>query len=62
LAILDFEFIDISSKDKDMGLPNVALRITDFEKVECDYPVDISKSPVTLDEKKIAEGFLKKYR
>lgn len=62
LAILDFEFIDISSKDKDMGLPNVALRITDFEKVECDYPVDISKSPVVLDEKKIAEGFLKKYR
>jgi len=62
LAILDFEFIDISSKDKEFGLPNVALRITDFEKVECDYPVDISKSPVMLDEKKISEEFLKKYR
>ena len=62
LAILDFEFIDVSSKDKDMGLPNVALRITDFEKVECDYPIDIAKNPVVLDEKKIAEEFLKKYR
>jgi hypothetical protein len=62
LAILDFEFIDVSSKDKDQGLPNVALRITDFEKVECDYPIDISKEPVVLDEKKISDSFLKKYR
>jgi hypothetical protein len=62
LAILDFEFIDASSKDKDQGLPNVALRMTDFEKVECDYPVDITKNPIVLDEKKIAEEFLKKYR
>ena len=62
VAILDFEFIDISSKDKDLGLPNVALRITDFEKVECNCAVDISKTNPTFDEKKIAEEFLKKYR
>jgi len=62
VAILDFEFIDISSKDKDLGLPNVALRITDFEKVECNCAVDISKPDPTFDEKKIAEEFLKKYR
>jgi len=62
VAILDFEFIDISSKDKDLGLPNVALRITDFEKVECNCAVDISKANPTFDEKKIAEEFLKKYR
>ncbi len=62
LEILDFDFVDISSKDKDQGLPVVALRITDFEKVECDYPVDIAKAILDLDEKKIAEFFLKKYR
>jgi len=62
LAILDFEFIDVSSKDKDLGMPNVALRITDFEKVECDYPIDVAKNPIVLDEKKIADEFLKKYR
>jgi hypothetical protein len=62
IEILDFDFIDISSKDKDQGLPVVALRITDFEKVECDYPVDITKTTVELDEKKIADFFLKKYR
>lgn len=62
LAILDFEFIDVSSKDKDLGLPNVALRITDFEKVECNCAVDISKLNPVFDEKKIADEFLKKYR
>ena len=62
VAILDFEFIDVSSKDKDLGLPNVALRITDFEKVECNCSVDISKTEPTFDEKKIADEFLKKYR
>ncbi|WP_299252584.1 hypothetical protein [uncultured Cytophaga sp.] len=62
LAILDFEFMDVSSKDKDQGLPNVALRITDFEKIECFCPVDITKVPVVLDEKKIADDLLKKYR
>jgi len=62
LAILDFEFMDISSKDKDLGLPNVALRITDFEKVECNCAVDISKLTPVFDEKKIADEFLKKYR
>lgn len=62
VAILDFEFIDVSSKDKDLGLPNVALRITDFEKVECNCAVDISKTEPAFDEKKIADEFLKKYR
>ncbi len=62
LDILDFEFIDVSSKDKDQGLPNVALRITDFEKVECNCPVDIAKINPVFDEKKIADEFLKKYR
>ena len=62
LAILDFEFMDVSSKDKDQGLPNVALRITDFEKIECFCPVDITKVTVVLDEKKIADDLLKKYR
>lgn len=62
IDMLDFEFIDVSSIDKDQGLPSVALRITDFEKVECNCPVDISKNPVVFDEKKLASDFLKKYR
>ena len=62
LEMLDFEFVDISSIDKDTGLPSVALRITDFEKVECNCTVDISKSNNIFDEKKFADDFLKKYR
>jgi len=62
LEMLDFEFIDISSIDKETGLPTVALRITDFEKVECNCPVDISKNSNVFDEKKLADDFLKKYR
>ena len=50
LAILDFEFMDVSSKDKDQGLPNVALRITDFEKIECFFFFFITKVPVVLDD------------
>ena len=62
LDMLDFEFVDVSSADKDHGLPNVALRITDFEKVECNCIVDISHTPAVFDEKKLAADFLKKYR
>ncbi|MBC7450109.1 MAG: hypothetical protein H7259_01325 [Cytophagales bacterium] len=62
LEMLDFEFIDVSSADKDIGLPTVALRITDFEKVECNCTIDVSKNPAVFDEKKLANDFLKKYR
>jgi len=62
IETLDFEFIDVSSADKDYGLPNVALRITDFEQVECKIPIDISGSVPVLQEKKIADEFIKTYR
>jgi hypothetical protein len=57
---VDFTFVDISSADKDYGLPKVGLRITDFENLKVVVPVDIKVKPHQFDAKVIATEFDKK--
>jgi hypothetical protein len=62
LNILDILFEDISSADKDFGLPKVGVRFTDFEGVKVVVPVDISKKPYNFDAKIIATEFDKRFK
>jgi hypothetical protein len=62
LSILDILFEDISSADKDFGLPKVGVRFTDFEGVEVIVPIDISTQPYQFDAKKIALEFDKRFK
>lgn len=60
LDALDFEFMDVSDADKDFGYPKVALRVTDFEQLECFIPVDVKQHPLQLDAKKVVDEVQKK--
>lgn len=62
LSMLDILFEDISSADKDFGLPKVGVRFTDFEGVKVVVPVDISKRPYNFDAKAIAIEFDKRFK
>jgi hypothetical protein len=62
LNMLDILFEDISSADKDFGLPKVGVRFTDFEGVKVVVPVDISKLPYNFDAKSIAIEFDKRFK
>ncbi|HSZ71477.1 MAG TPA: hypothetical protein VK750_02300 [Cytophagaceae bacterium] len=62
LNMLDILFEDISSADKDFGLPKVGVRFTDFEGVQVIVPVDISKKPYNFDAKSIALEFDKRFK
>lgn len=62
LNMLDILFEDISSADKDFGLPKVGVRFTDFEGVKVIVPVDISKKPYHFDAKAIAVEFDKRFK
>jgi hypothetical protein len=62
LSMLDILFEDISSADKDFGLPKVGVRFTDFEGVTVVIPVDISKKPYHFDAKAIATEFDKRFK
>jgi hypothetical protein len=57
LENLDFSFEDISSIDKDFGLPKVGICFTDYEAVKVLVPVDISKKPYNFDPATIAKEF-----
>lgn len=59
---LDFIFEDISSADKDFGLPKVGLCFTDYEGVRVLVPVDISKRPYNFDPAVIASEFDKRFK
>ena len=54
---LDFTFEDISSADKDFGLPKVGLCFTDYEAVKVLVPVDVAKKPYNFDPVVIATEF-----
>ncbi|MFN8415579.1 MAG: hypothetical protein U0U66_04525 [Cytophagaceae bacterium] len=60
LDALDFEFMDVSDADKDFGYPKVALRVTDFEQLECFIPIDVKQNPLQLDAKKVVDEVQKK--
>ncbi len=62
LSSLEFIFEDISSADKDFGLPKVGLCFTDYENVRVLVPVDISKRPYHFDPTVIAEEFDKRFK
>lgn len=62
LNSLDFSFEDISSADKDFGLPKVGLCFTDYEGIRVLVPVDISKRPYHFDPAAIAKEFDKRFK
>jgi len=59
LEILDFEFIN-ADPDETWGYPPVCLRITDFEKLEHNCHVDITKDPIVIDYEAVTKELLTK--
>jgi len=62
LSSLDYIFEDISSADKDFGLPKVGLCFTDYEGIRVLVPVDIAKRPYHFDPTVIAVEFDKRFK
>jgi hypothetical protein len=62
LNALDFSFEDISSADKDFGLPKVGLCFTDYEGIRVLVPVDISKRPYHFNPETIAKEFDQRFK
>ena len=59
LEILDFEIIN-ADPDETWGYPPVCLRITDFEKLEHNCHVDITKDPIVIDYEAVTKELLTK--
>jgi len=59
LEILDFEFVN-ADPDETWGYPAVCLRITDFEKLEHNCHVDITKDTIVIDYEAVTKELLTK--
>lgn len=62
LNVADLEFIDISTPDKDSGLPTVALRFTDYEQFECQINYPITTGMLNTNAADLGEKLLAKLR
>ena len=59
LDILDFEFVN-GDEDETWGYPPINLRITDFEKLEHNCHIDITKEPIVVDYDAVTKELLTK--